>query len=307
VIEVTHQQSVRCLRPEEATPRPQLPSAEVAKAPEIVEPLLEVEHLSCAYVDATSSAVRDVSFTVGRAETVGIVGESGSGKSTLLRAIAGLHPWRAGVVRFQGYPLAKAATGRPRWVAGRMPIVFQNPDSSLNPRHTVLESVRRSIRLFRDDIPPDGERGAVANLLEAVKLPGTILNRYPSQLSGGQKQRVAIARAFAARPALLLCDEITSSLDVSVQATIIELIARLSAELGTAVVFVSHDLAVVRTIASRAVVMRAGEVHEEGATDRLFTNPRHAYTRDLIGAIPRLPGATRDAPAAPRGPEAVIA
>jgi peptide/nickel transport system ATP-binding protein len=306
VIPVPPDQSVRCLRPEATTARPRRTAAERATTPEPATPLLDVEHLSCAYIDAPSAAVRDVSFSVRRGETVGIVGESGSGKSTLLRAIAGLHPWRAGVVRFEGLPLAKAATDRPRRVAGRMPIVFQNPDSSLNPRHTVLESVRRPIRLFRDDVPPGRERDAVADLLEAVKLPGSILNRYPSQLSGGQKQRVAIARAFAARPALLLCDEITSSLDVSVQATIIELVAELSTELGTAVVFVSHDLAVVRTIATRALVMRSGEIHEEGPTERLFTSPRHAYTRDLIGAIPRLPHATREDPATPLGTERKI-
>jgi peptide/nickel transport system ATP-binding protein len=151
--------------------------------------------------------------------------------------------------------------------------------------------VRRPIRHFRDEIRRADERKAVLELVDAVKLPREVLHRYPVELSGGQKQRVAIARAFAARPSVLLCDEVTSALDVSVQATIIELIAELSAGFGTAVVFVSHDLAVVRTIATRALVMRNGEVCEEGETERLFVAPTHPYTRELLAAIPELDSA----------------
>jgi peptide/nickel transport system ATP-binding protein len=235
-----------------------------------------------------SAAVRGVSFELVRGETLGVVGESGSGKSTLLRVITGLLPPAGGTITLRGKTLAPRAVKRPRSVRRELQIVFQNPDSSLNPRHTVFETIRRPIRLFRDDVRRADERHAVLELVEAVKLPREVLHRYPVELSGGQKQRVAIARAFAARPSVLLCDEVTSALDVSVQATIIELIAELSAGFGTAVVFVSHDLAVVRTIATRALVMRDGEVCEEGETERLFVAPSHPYTRELLAAIPEL-------------------
>jgi peptide/nickel transport system ATP-binding protein len=270
-------QWARCIRAEEIAARPAEVAA-LASAQEAPELLLEVVDVSCRYAKATGQAVRNVSFDLVRGETLGIVGESGSGKSTLLRAITGLLPPTVGTIRLGGKQLAARAVKRPRSVRRELQIVFQNPDSSLNPRHTVFETVRRPIRLFRDDVRRVDERNAVLELIEAVKLPREVLHRYPVELSGGQKQRVALARAFAARPSVLLCDEVTSALDVSVQATIIELIAELSAEFGTAVVFVSHDLAVVRTIATRALVMRNGEVCEEGETERLFVSPSHPYT-----------------------------
>jgi peptide/nickel transport system ATP-binding protein len=184
--------------------------------------------------------------------------------------------------------LAPVAVKRPRSVRREIQLVFQNPDSSLNPRHTILDIVARPIRLFRDDVPRSREREAVRELLDAVKLPQGLLYRYPVELSGGQRQRVALARAFAARPSLLLCDEVTSALDVSVQATILELIAELTEKTETAVIWVSHDLAVVRTIAERALVMRHGEVCEEGETDDLFTAAHHPYTQELLAAVPEL-------------------
>ena len=174
--------------------------------------------------------------------------------------------------------------------------MFQNPDSSLNPRHTIFDIVVRAIRLFRDDVRRSGERAVVQELLDSVKLPTGLLYRYPAELSGGQRQRVALARAFAAQPEVLLCDEVTSALDVSVQATILELIAELSEKTNTAVIWVSHDLAVVRTIADRALVMREGEVCEEGDTDELFAAAKHAYTQQLLAAIPELQAAAETAP-----------
>src|SRR5207253_9989206 len=168
---------------------------------------------------------KGVSLVVHRAERVGIVGESGSGKSTLLRAIAGLHRPSQGSIRLRDVNLAPSAVKRPRSVRREIQLVFQNPDSSLNPRHTILDIVARPIRLFRDDVPRSREREVVQELLDAVKLPRGLLFRYPIELSGGQRQRVALARAFAAQPSLLLCDEVTSALDVSVQATILDLIA----------------------------------------------------------------------------------
>jgi peptide/nickel transport system ATP-binding protein len=142
------------------------------------------------------------------------------------------------------------------------------------------------VRLFREDVPRDKTGEAVSELLESVKLSRSFLSRYPSELSGGQQQRVAIARAFAARPSLLLCDEVTSALDVSVAATIIELLRELTSSSGTAVIFVSHDLAVVRTLADRALVMRDGRMCEEGTTEKLFCAPEHPYTMELLASIP---------------------
>jgi peptide/nickel transport system ATP-binding protein len=277
----------RCIRTDEIAARPV--EASPLATPEVSpESLLEVDEVWSQYAKAPTPAVRGVSFEIASGETLGIVGESGSGKSTLLRAIVGLHPPTGGVIRFRGVPLAAQAVKRPRALRRELQIVFQNPDSSLNPRHTVFDIVRRPIRLFRDDVRHSGERVAVIELLESVKLPTGLLHRYATELSGGQKQRIALARAFAARPSLLLCDEVTSALDVSVQATIIELIAELAARFGAAVIFVSHDLAVVRTIAGRALVMKNGEVCEQGETERLFVAPTHPYTRELLAAIPEL-------------------
>jgi peptide/nickel transport system ATP-binding protein len=291
LLEVGASHLARCIRTEEIAARPLEPRP--LAAPHVSpEPLLEIDGVWSRYAKAPTPAVCGVSFRVASGETIGIVGESGSGKSTLLRGIAGLHPPTDGAIRFQGKPLAPHAVKRPRTVRKELQIVFQNPDSSLNPRHTVFDIVRRPIRLFRDDVARSDERAAVTELLESVKLPTGLLHRYATELSGGQKQRIALARAFAARPSVLLCDEVTSALDVSVQATIIELIAELAARFGTAVVFVSHDLAVVRTIAGRAVVMRNGEICEEGATERLFVAPAHPYTQELLAAIPNLDRAT---------------
>jgi peptide/nickel transport system ATP-binding protein len=287
LLEVAPGHHARCIRTDEIAARPITPRP--LAAPHMSpEPLLEIDEVWSGYAKAPTPAVCGVSFRVSSGETVGIVGESGSGKSTLLRAIVGLHPPTEGAIRFRGTPLAPHAVKRPRAVRKELQIIFQNPDSSLNPRHTVFDIVRRPIRLFRDDVSRSGEQAAVMELLESVKLPTGLLHRYATELSGGQKQRIALARAFAARPSVLLCDEVTSALDVSVQATIIELIAELAARFGTAVVFVSHDLAVVRTIAGRALVMRNGEVCEEGETERLFVSPAHPYTRELLAAIPEL-------------------
>ena len=250
--------------------------------------LLELDRVSCFYATRGGrvAVVSGVSFEVGEAETVGVVGLSGSGKSTLLRAIAGLHPRVAGQIRFRGEPLVRDAQKRPRAVREHIQIVFQDPASSLNPRHRVGDLIARPIALFRAELTASDRRAAVAELLDAVKLSRSLVDRYPWELSGGQQQRVAVARAFAAAPALLLCDEITSALDVSVQATIIELVRALAAANGTAIVFVSHDLAVVRSLADRVIVMRDGEICESAATEELFAAPAHPYTIELLSAIP---------------------
>ena len=281
---------VRCLKAEEIPPYAVVDRPLVRQSANGRAPLLQVDDVWCEYktLRGSSTVVKGVSFELVRGETLGIVGESGSGKSTLLRAVAGLHPPARGTIVLEGKELAARAVKRSRAIRKEIQLVFQNPDSSLNPRQTVGEIVGRPIRLFRDDVSRRDERTAVEELLDAVKLPRGMRGRYAAELSGGQKQRVALARGFAARPSLLLCDEVTSALDVSVQATILELLAELAVEFETAVIFVSHDLAVVRTIASRAIVMKDGEVREQGETERLFVSPQDPYTRELLSAIPDL-------------------
>lgn len=263
-------------------------AAEAASEHEAATQLLQVDHVSCFYGSGRRrfQAVRDVSLSLSDAEVLGIVGLSGSGKSTLLRAISGILQDYTGSISIHGRELEHLAVKRPRALRRQVQIVFQDPASSLNPRHTVGQVIGRAVRLFREDVPHHKVGDTVAELLESVKLSRSFLPRYPSELSGGQQQRVAIARAFAARPSLLLCDEVTSALDVSVAATIIELLRDLTSQSGTAVLFVSHDLAVVRTIADRAIVMRDGRVCEEGSTERLFHSPKHPYTVELLSSIP---------------------
>jgi peptide/nickel transport system ATP-binding protein len=252
---------------------------------------LAVDRLTCFYGRGKTRirAANAVSFEVAEGEVVGLVGESGSGKSTVLRAIAGLHRDQTGSIVFRGETMPARASARTRAARRLIQIVFQNPDSSLNPRQSVFDLVRRPIRLFREDVPRSAERRSVEELLERVKLPAGILWRYPHELSGGQKQRVAIARALAPSPAVLLCDEITSSLDVSVQAAIVELIEELREQARITVVFVSHDLGVVRAVAGQALVMKEGDVCDAGSLESLFRDSKHPYTRELIAAVPELP------------------
>jgi peptide/nickel transport system ATP-binding protein len=280
--------SVRCVRAREQVVLTikdrslQLPEVKAGS------PLLRVEDVWCDYGSRrhATSVVKGVSFEVAQAETLAIVGESGSGKSTLSRAIAGLHPRSSGSIQFEGIELAADAAKRPRAVRRDMQIVFQNPDMSLNPRHDVMSLIARPMQLFEGSLSRRDRDVRVRELLSQVNLPESMAHRYPAELSGGQKQRVAIARAFAANPKLILADEITSALDVSVQAAILSLLSALSAERGTSVVFVSHDLAVVRAVAHRALVLQEGVVREVGPVDRLFELPEHEYTRELVNAIP---------------------
>jgi peptide/nickel transport system ATP-binding protein len=278
----------RCLRVRDE--RPSTSSLRLLGAPTKGDVLLSLRGVSATYAGSRSPVIADIDLDVAAGETVGIVGESGSGKSTLLRCIAGLHVPAGGTIDFRGTALQGRADRRPRETRRQIQLVFQNPETSLNPRHTVAQIVGRPLRLFRPDIGRRQVEAAVAKLLDEVQLPSAFLHRYPSELSGGQKQRISLARAFAAEPSLLLCDEVTSALDVSVQATILRLIDDLAREHGTAVIFVSHDLAVVRTITQRALVMKDGQVVESGLTETLFTEPEHDYTRELIGAIPDIAG-----------------
>ena len=232
------------------------------------------------------TGARAVSLDVRSGEILGIVGESGSGKSTLARAITGLAKFD-GELRFAGRAIRGPAE-MDRVYRRDVQIIFQNPDSSLNPRHRIAEILARPLKLYGD---PERRPlvAAVRDLLAAVRLPGDYAERYPHQLSGGEKQRIAIARAFASRPRLVICDEVTSSLDVSVQASVIELLIGLQAQFGATTIFITHDINLVRQIAHRIAVMYRGELVETIAARELARDgPRHPYTRALIDAVPVL-------------------
>jgi peptide/nickel transport system ATP-binding protein len=285
---------VRCIRVEEPT----LQAPARTPGPGRREagqgtPLLTVEGLVCQYHRRREPVVREVSLHVEAGEILGIVGESGSGKTTLLRALAGAIAPTAGTLRLDGDALPGLARQRSPEQRRDLQLVFQNPMSSLNPRHTAADTLRRPIRLFRPEVPRDGERETIVELLESVNLAPEIADRHPSALSGGQLQRLSIARALAARPRLILCDEVTSALDLSVQAIIVELLRDLVTRTGVSLLFVSHDLGVVRALCDRTVVMRDGVVRESAATEQLFTAPGDAYTSELLAAMPALPAQVR--------------
>jgi peptide/nickel transport system ATP-binding protein len=281
---------VRCLR-WRATPPVifEEPLTAVADAEEM-QSLLVVEALRAEHRSRgeTNVAASDVNFAIARGQCVALVGESGSGKTTIARCIAGLHAPAAGLARFGGEALAPLARDRTREQRRRIQIIFQNPNDSLNPRHRVGETIARPARILRG-LGAGCARQEVTALLERVRLPDRVAHRYPRELSGGERQRVAIARALAARPDLVICDEVTSALDVSVQAAVLELLAELRRELGLALLFISHDLGVVASVADRVLVLDRGQVCEEGPTLHLLRAPQAAYTRSLIEAAPRLP------------------
>ncbi|MES5816857.1 ABC transporter ATP-binding protein [Streptomyces sp. RG80] len=225
------------------------------------------------------AAVDDVSLTIRRGETLGIVGESGSGKTTLGRMLVGLLESTAGEVRHEGH----ARVG----VNPAVQMVFQDPVSSLNPRRSVGESIADPLRA-RGEKDEGRIRGRVTELLERVGLEGAHYDRYPHEFSGGQRQRVGIARALAADPRVIVCDEPVSALDVTTQAQVVALLGELQRELGLALVFVAHDLAVVRQVSDRVAVMRRGRIVESGSADEVYDTPRDPYTRQLLAAVPAL-------------------
>ncbi|MFP1153508.1 dipeptide ABC transporter ATP-binding protein [Mycobacterium sherrisii] len=231
-------------------------------------------------------AVDAVSFRLRRARTLAIVGESGSGKSTVARMALGLLEPTSGTVTFDGTRICDRS-GREAMMAFRRRVqpVFQNPYGSLDPMYSVFRAIEEPLRIHRLGDRRQREQ-AVRELLDQVALPSSLLSRLPRELSGGQRQRVAIARALALRPDVLVCDEAVSALDVLVQAQILELLNSLQADLGLAYLFISHDLAVVRQIADEVLVMRAGRIVEQAATEELFSRPNHEYTRQLLEAIP---------------------
>ena len=233
-------------------------------------------------------AVDDVSFRLASQRTLGIVGESGCGKSTIARGLAGLTPITAGEVDFAGLDFSRPVARRPGNMLRQLQMVFQNPDSSLNPRHTVRQTLSRPLRLFKTVPPGQTEDAYIIQLLRDVNLDESYLDRHPKQLSGGEKQRVAIARAFAGDPRMVRCDEPISSLDVSVQAAVLNLLHRLQTEYQVALLFISHDLNVVRYLSDDVMVIYLGRVCEIGPTEAIFNAPNHPYTEALVSAIPQI-------------------
>jgi peptide/nickel transport system ATP-binding protein len=261
-------------------------TAFATRAPEI---LLDARNLRRTFRDGrkTLTAVHEVSLAVQRGETLGLVGESGSGKTTFARCVSGLIPADSGDLLFAGRPLQKRSSKRDREVLRAIQMVFQNPDSTLNPAWSTRGILGRAVKRL------GGLRGSqqitrIDELARSVRVEPRFLDAKPTELSGGQKQRIAIARAFAGHPALVLCDEPASALDVSVQASILNLLAELQAKQGVSYVFISHDLAVVRYLSDRIGVMYLAQLMELGSSEDVFGPPHHPYTEALLSAIPTL-------------------
>jgi len=278
----------------------------------LMTPLLAVRdlHVEFRTSESTVHAVRGVSFDINEKETVALVGESGSGKSVTALSILKLLPYPpahhpAGSIRFKGEELLNADEKTLRQVRGnQISMIFQEPMSSLNPLHTVERQIGEILDVHRGMSGP-AARARVLELLKQVGIrdPEARLGAYPHQLSGGQRQRVMIAMALANEPDLLIADEPTTALDVTVQAQILELLARLKSETGLAMLFITHDLAIVRRFADRVCVMTEAEIVEQGSTEEVFTSPKHPYTRHLLAAEPKgtPPARKPDAPVVMQG------
>src|SRR5437763_8128533 len=279
-------------------------------------PLLEVRSLEMQFVLADSMlrrarrvtpevlrAVDHVDLEIARGEALGLVGESGCGKSTLGRCIVGLYSPSGGEIRYAGEPLAVRRTRAQR---RRMQIVFQDPYSSLNPRMTVRQVLSELLRVHRM-VAREQVDARCRELVELVGLGPGALDSHPRNFSGGQRQRVSIARALALEPELLVADEPVSALDVSVQATVLNLLEELRTKLGLTVLFIAHNMAVVRHVCDRVAVMYLGRIVETAPTEELFSNPRHPYTQGLLKAVPHLvPGRVSEAPAMEGDPPSPI-
>jgi len=246
------------------------------------QPLLRAEGLHKHF--GHFQALKGVDLTIMPGETVAVVGESGSGKSTLARAILRLDDPDEGRILYRGNDLMTMAPRELFGLRRDLQMVFQDPTQSLNPRMTVFQLISEAWVIHRDILPKAQWKGRVAELLVKVGLKPEMASRHPHQFSGGQRQRIAIARALAMEPKLIVCDEAVSALDVSIQAQVIELLDGLRREFGLSYLFIAHDLPVVRDFADRVIVMKAGEIVEEGPVRQIFEAPRQPYTRALLAA-----------------------
>ncbi len=290
--------TARCYRHEDAAelPRSTPSDASLPSAAEADDPIVTVRGLSTTYRNARTElkALSGIDLQIMRGETLGLVGESGSGKTTLAKALLGLvQPDAGSVVEFDGAPLPADLRRRPLDLLRSVQIVFQNPDSALNRRHTVRRLISRPLSRLAG---LSGSRLAerLADLVRSVRMEQRHLSLRPGQLSGGLKQRVAIARAFGGGPRLVVCDEPTSALDVSVQAAILNLLADLQAKERVTYLFISHDLGVVRYLSDRIAVLYLGRLLEIGPAETVFTGPHHPYTEALLSAVPSLDGQRKD-------------
>ena len=305
--ELGQQHESRCLFAEEIDARAWQPPADaiplvpMAENPDRPNPLLDVEGLKTYYRHSGGStsplsmiglgpkeyvkAVDGVSFTLPPGKTLGVVGESGCGKSTLIKTIIGLEDMSGGTVEFLGFDLTRKASQRDLSLIQELQMVFQNPDATMNPSYSIGTQIERPLKRFKV-VPGNQVRDEVIRLLQAVKLDEHYYDRRPRQLSGGEKQRIGIARAFAGRPDLVLCDEPVSALDVSVQAAVLNLLLEIQREHGTTMIFIAHDLSVVRFFSDFVAVMYLGQVVEIGPAEAIYAPPYHPYTESLLAAVP---------------------
>ncbi|MBO9564628.1 MAG: ABC transporter ATP-binding protein [Niastella sp.] len=271
-------------------------SSGLSRLSDFTDPLLRVEHLSVWFPAKKSflgkpleytKAVNDVSFEVYKGETLGLVGESGCGKTTLGRTILRLIEPTKGKIIYDGIDLTAKKRDELKALRKDIQIVFQDPYSSLNPRLTIGDAIAEPLKVHRL-LPTDKQRrDKVVELLEKVNLNAEHFNRYPHEFSGGQRQRIVIARALALNPSFIVCDESVSALDVSVQAQVLNLLNDLKKEFGFTIIFISHDLSVVRYISDRIMVMNKGQIEEIGEAEEVYFNPKQAYTQQLIASIPK--------------------
>jgi len=250
-------------------------------------PLLEARGLGKAFEGRP--VLVDVSLSLEAGCSLGLVGESGSGKSTLGRILLGLDAPDSGTVLYRGEPLAPRPSPGWRALRRRVQPIYQDPAAVLNPLWTLQEILEEPLRIHNPELTREERRARVADLLDQVSLPGELSTRRPSELSGGQKQRVVIARALSLEPELLFADEPVSALDTSVQAQILNLLLDLRQRRNMAMIFVSHNIEVVRHMTERTLVLRDGRIVEEGPSRTVFDHPSHPFTRSLVAALPRLP------------------
>jgi peptide/nickel transport system ATP-binding protein len=284
---IAESHEVRCVRAEEVRAQEGLPAGSTLPDESVDSSscVLALRGVNAGYGGRT--VVHDVTLSLAPRECLALVGESGSGKTTLARSIAGLHHERTGDIELTGAPLAASARGRSRDERRRIQYIFQNPYGSLNPRRSIGQIVRQPIELFGTASGREVD-AKVGEMLERVSLTAAYADRYPDQLSGGERQRVAIARALVCEPSVLVCDEVTSALDVSVQAAMVDLLAELQRDLSLSMLFVTHNLPLVRSIAQRVAVMNKGHIVELGPVDTVLLEPHDDYTKALLADTPSL-------------------